>query len=280
MFRGKVLNKIIAAVLVAAINISPVQAAVNSNNELRANYITNNEGEIITYEKASDFWDYDLYEHFIYNSNCDKEVLFIREGLSIKDFVRILICNAPTYLVEQQYTFKAQRNSDGTVSVYTDRLYEGDENRIVDEKYRSIKNEILTEGMTEYEETKAIYDYVYENISYSKESRASVYDVLINGEAANSDAIAAIIGGLLSRASIVHDTVAGVRGYTYHYMVFCCPENSNGRVSSQGYLIDAAKDIANGTKYEHFLVSGKNIDYSFGAAVMSIYDIAMEDYEY
>lgn len=270
LFKG-----LVVALLITTVNISPVQAASGSFivetedgifqdrntyrfNSDEKNYLKDFNDNIIKYESSADFDKYGLYDDFLFNYGYDEDILYVRDGLSAKDFVKVLTCNCPSYMVEAQYKFKVKKNSDGTMSVYTNRLYSGEKGNTLNDEYSSIIKKIITNGMTDYEKAKAIYDYLYENISYSKSSTANAYEVLIEGKAGNSDSIAAIAGNLLERASVIHETIAGVNGYTYHYMNLC-------NLGGQYYLFDASLDIASGDKYGHFLSKANKLEYKLGA---------------
>lgn len=279
-----IIKGLVVALLLTTINTIPVQAselptlydewgnryegssAYRSNRvEGNKNYLLDWNGDIITYTKAIDFDNYGIYDEFVNNAGSDEDILGVREGLSATNFVKILTCNSPSNLTEQQYKYKVRKNSDGTMSVFTELLVRGQEASAVTQKITSIHNSIISEDMTDYDKMKAIYDWVYENVSYSKSSTANVYEVLINGKSGNSDTIAAITGRLLSRANVVHNTLAGVRGTTYHYMNLCLRGGFY-------YLMDVSMDLANNTKYEHFLSKAGDsygsfsvLDYKIGA---------------
>lgn len=274
MKRKFLIKGLVVALVLTTINISPVHAqsgsfTVSTENGIfqdrsygstdTKNYLRDYDGNIIKYESSADFDKYGLYDDFIFNCEYDEDILYVRDGLSAKDFVKVLTCNCPSYMVEAQYKFKVRQNQDGTMSVFTDKLYSWEEGNELSNKYASIIKEIITNNMTDYEKAKAIYDYIYENISYSKSSAANAYEVLIEGKNGNSDSIASIAGNLFERAGVIHKTFAGVNNYTYHYMNLC-------KVGSYEYLFDVSLDIANNNKYGHFLTKSDNLGYKIGTA--------------
>ena len=257
------------ALLITTFSANTVYAAdVNSKN-----YITDGNGKLATYTDANDFYTYGIFEAFEDSTGFDEDILNVRKGVSAKEFVKIITCNEPSHMVEGQYKFYVSKKDDGAMGVKTIILDDGADYRDLREEYASIYNKIITnDNMHSYDVAKAIYDYIYDNISYSESSKATALEVLRDGKSANSDAIAAIAGNLLERASVPHKTVAGVNGDTYHYFNFV--------QVGKDYTFDIAADKASGKKYGHFLTQSMNLDYKLGSLQRTCLAFANEDYNY
>ncbi len=246
----------------------------NKSQYKEKHYITDINGNIATYTKAGDFDRYELFEEFIYNARSGYEdILYVRKGLTAKDFLKIITCNQPTHMVDDEYVYQVNKNSDGTMSVITTRKVEGEGVAMLREKYKSIINEIITDNMNDYEKAKAIYDYIYENVRYSKGTQSNAYDVLVNGEKANSDTITAIAGNLLERAGVQYGSVVGVSSKNkFHYFNYVS-------MGSKSYVFDVSLDLANSEKYGHFLTATNNLEYKLGALQQSFMYLSNEDYK-
>ena len=257
---------LVVALLITTINTNMVYAA-NEN----INYITDNTGAIATYNSANDFYKYGIFDAFEYTVGFDEDIVKVRAGVGAKDFVKIITCNQPSHMVEAQYKFYVTKKADGTMGVKTIVLDSGKDYSDLCEAYAAINNKIITSDMTNYDIAKAVYDYIYDNITYSKSSKASALEVLRDGRAANSDAIAAIAGNLFERAGVVHKTVVGVNKDTYHYF--------NLVQMGKDYTFDVALDKASGEKYGHFLTQSASFNYTLGALQKGCITFDTSDYK-
>lgn len=236
------------------------------------NYIRDSKGNVVTYNKADDFNRYGIFKEFIHNSYKEyQDILYVRKGLSAKNFLDIIVCNQPTHMIDDEFTYSVCKNSDGTMSVSTfSRLEEREGMR---EKYTQIINKIITEDMSDYEKAKAIYDYIYDNIDYTKGVKSNSYDILLKGASGNSDSITAIAGKLLSRANIKYQSVVGISANNkYHYFNII-------DIGGKSYVFDVSLDLANGNKYGHFLsATSKLKEYKLGNLQQQFLHASTKDY--
>lgn len=133
----------------------------------------------------------------------------------------------------------------------------GEQERLVDEKVKSILAELNLAGKSDYEKVEAIYDYVVKNVSYAHDFSDSVifsaYGALFNGEAV-CQGITQLFYRLAVDSGISCRIIAGTANGGNHVW-------NIAEINGTYYLLDPTFDSSyNGVRKYYFLRGSDNFD--------------------
>lgn len=236
------------AFFITCLNI--VYAYEITDNEVRE--IVNEEtGELVVYKQALDFG----YPNNVYEQLCNNigspHLIGVRNGLSAQKFAQILAANQPSHMFTKEYVYTVEKVDKNLMKVWVlPRTAKYEERHALEERLFEIKDEINAKGI-DSEKAKMIYDWMFDNLKYSKNSDANMYECLVLGQAANSDTLTAIYGRLCEMHTIINQSIYGYKGDKVHCFSYTnFPKND--------YIVDIAQDLKTGNRYESFGKSTNN----------------------